>query len=206
MAVKKSKTKVDQQQSKDIRMLKRMIPVQREVVTSTNSTFAGGSSPVVSRLTPVALDDQKLLIRGLDFRGVMSVPHDTTGTDPIFYRYIILIYKCDVSHTAGTPSVTEPTAADVMNLDLNIMVATPNASNSSRIRILYDSMYNLQPPTTYQSSRNFKVFFKKPLNHFAVNDRAFVHRPFLIKLSNQSAAIANALESIQCDVHTTQLP
>jgi len=206
MAVKKQKSKVDKQQSKDIRMLKRMIPVQREVVNSTNSTIAQAATPVIMRFTPVGLDDQKLLIRGIDFRGSITLPETSTPTDALFYRYIILIYKCDVSHSAGTPSVTEPTAADIMNLNLNIQVATPNPENSSRVRILYDSMYNLQPPTSYQSSRSFKLFFKKPLNHFATSDRAFVHRPFLLKLSSQATALTNMTEDVNVDVHTTQLP
>ena len=184
-------------------MLKRLIPVQREVVTVTNTTVATGAAPVIVRLTPVALDDQKLLVRGFDFRASLAEPQTTT--DGIFYRYILFIYKCDVSHAAATPSVTEPVAADIMNLDLNIMVATPNAENSSRIRILYDSMINIQPPNSYQSSRNFKLFLKRPLNHFATNDRAFVHRPFLLKLSSASTQ-GSTVENIQCDSHTTQLP
>lgn len=199
-----SKSKVDKQQSKDIRMLKRLIPVQREVVTVTNTTVATGAAPVIVRLTPSALDDQKMLIRGLDFRGSIQQPQ--SATDGVFYRYIIFVYKCDVDHTAGQPSVTEPTATDIMNTDLNIQVATPNAENSSRIRILYDSMYNLEPPNTYQSSRRYKVFFKKALNHFATNDRAFVHRPFLLKLSSLATQPQNFLENIQCDAHTTQQP
>ena len=58
----RSKSKVDKQQSKDIAMLKRMIPTQKEVV---QTNFAGTltSGGTIQRLTPLSLDSEKIAIR-----------------------------------------------------------------------------------------------------------------------------------------------
>lgn len=199
-----AKTKVDKQQSKDIRMLKRALPTQREVVEVNDSTIALSTAPVITRLSPVTLDNQKLLINGFDMRLTLNV--DPTSTDGIFYRYLIVMYKCDVSHSAGTPSVTEPTAGDIIDNRLNQTVGMVNPNNSSRIRILYDSTVNLQPPIgSFQGMRTYRRFFKKPINHLATNDKAFVHRPFLLKFGSNSAA-TGIVDNVAINVHTTQLP
>lgn len=199
------KTAVDKQQQKQINSLKRMMPTQREVVNTVNSTVATASAPIIQRLTPVALDDERLTIRGFDMRASCEV--DSAGTAGLFYRYLIIIYKCDVSHSAGTPSVTEPTIGDLFNQTtlLNQQTALINPENASRIRVLYDTTYNLQPTLTYQGMRQYRKFFKKPLIHMATNDKAFVHRPFLVKMSSGTVQ-TGTVEGVVVNVHTVQLP
>ena len=197
------KSAVDKQQQKDINLLKRLIPTQREIVETANS-----STPVntgtINRLYPSTLDSEKIFLSGIDFRGTGRL--DPSGTTPVFVRIILFIYKCDVV----TGAVVDPTPSDILEMNHGIN-GLQNVNNSSRIRVLYDTTYSLQPPGSGDLSqrRQFRKFFKNQIKCMAITDKAFVHRPFSLVVgatNNTNVSPLSTLQDYNCNLHTVQMP
>lgn len=194
---------VDKQQQKDINLLKRLIPTQRNVV-ETAVTQTPVNTGTINRMYPSTLDDEKIFLSGIDFRGSSLL--DATQTAAVFVRVMLFIYKCDV--TAG--AVVNPTPSDIleMNHGINGLI---NPNNSSRIRVLYDTTYNLQPPGSGDLSqrRQFRKFFKNQIKCLAVNDKAFVMRPFSLIVGATNHTNVSPLGTqtdYNANLHTVQMP
>lgn len=195
-----SKSTVDKQQSKDIAMLKRMLPTQKEVVEN-NYTGLPLNTGEITRLTPTALDTEKILVRGIDLRLNNAISSSGTDTEP--GRYMVFVYKCDVDNSSATPAVVLPSVSDVIDINHGIN-ALINPDNASRIRVLYDTTLNLMPPNQYRAFRSFKKFFKNPIKCLSPVDKAFVHR--VLMLHYTSAASVTTAAAYSCNIHTLQLP
>lgn len=203
MVSKKSKSQIDRQQSRDIRALKRMMPTQKQVIVVSNSSSPSQNGDIYA-VEPAALNDQKVLFRGIDFRCSAEIPQDsTTGC---IMRYIVFLYKCSVDQSGNPATTTAPTVTDLLGSGTASTTSLINPENSSRIRVLYDGNISLTTEN-FQGVRHARVFLKRPLNLDAVTDKAFVMRPFVFVSSNTLSSMpATVDQSFNIHAHTTQLP
>jgi hypothetical protein len=207
----KSKTKVDKKQTKDIAMLKRMLPTQAEQYQSKIAVPPSNDGDLNEIFTPV--NNERLQITKLNFRAnVEFLPTAATNAEGVFIRYILFRYKCDVS--AG--AVVDPIATDVMNYptgnepNVNLL---PNINNSKRVKFLMDKTVVLQSQGhgSNHALVTYKKTFKKPIQHMAIKDRAFVHRIYCLVIgsnaSSQSASIIGGVtQGYNILTDTVQLP
>ena len=197
------KSAVDKQQQKDINLLKRLIPTQREIVETANSSTPVNTG-VINRLYPSTLDSEKIFLSGIDFRGSSIL---TTGaTEPVFVRILLFIYKCDVVSGA----VVDPQASDILEMNHGTN-GLQNVNNGSRIRMLYDTTMSLQPTGSGDTSqrRQFRKFFKNQIKCMAITDKAFVHRPYSLVVGAANNTHVSPLQTLQdynCNLHTVQMP
>ncbi len=189
---------------KEVRLIKQLMPSQREVV-STYSVSAPVQTGAITYLSNAGLDTEKVLLRGIDCRFTSSIgTGDITGC---MVRHILFIYDCDVDRTSG--SVVEiPVANDILEtINTHGITSLQNPVNSRRIQVLYDTTSKLQPNSTFEEIRAKRIFFKKPKEMSAMKDRQRVKRPFVLTyVATASSVPATLSGSIGVQLHTTQLP
>lgn len=207
----KSQKKVDKKQTKDIAMLKRMLPTQAEQYQSVNTVPPDNDGILNEIFTPV--NNERLQLTKINFRAnVEFLPAAATTAEAVFVRYILFRYKCDV--TSG--AVVDPIPSDVMNYptgneaNANLL---PNINNARRVKFLFDKTVVMQSQGhgSNHALITYKKTFKKPVQHMAIKDRAFVHRIYCLVIgsnaSSQSATlIAGVTQAYNILTDTVQLP
>lgn len=196
------KTQKDKKQDQRIAKLERQFPTVNEVVsTSIATTFTDTVVSKLSKLLPVALDDEKVEFRGFNLRRRIVLTTGATNGKNLQTRLIIFMYKCTADYSGASPVYIVPAITDI------VVSADPlshlNQDNLNRMKILYDNTVSYNALSDiFQDNRS--RMYKKTVSLMPITDKAFVWRLFVLELGFGTTATETAASSMDINILTRQ--